>query len=65
MNHGTVWSDKEVQAFIAIWGESNVQEELDGAVRNQAIFQRIAKQLGEQGDWKQCRAKIKNLKTKY
>ena len=68
MNRGTVWSDKEVQALIAIWGESNVQEELDGAVRNQAIFQRIAKQLGEQGyerDWKQCRAKIKNLKTKY
>ena len=44
MNRGTVWSDKEVKALIAIWGESNVQEELD---------------------WKQCRAKIKNLKTKY
>ena len=68
MNRGTVWSDKEVKALIAIWGESNVQEELDGAVRNQAIYQRIAKQLHEQGferDWKQCRAKIKNLKTKY
>ena len=68
MNRGTVWSDKEVKALIAIWGESNVQEELDGAVRNQAICQRIAKHLREQGygrDWKQCRAKIKNLKTKY
>ena len=68
MNRGTVWSDKEVKALIAIWGESNVQEELDGAVRNQAIYQRIAKQLREQGygrDWKQCCAKIKNLKTKY
>ena len=68
MNRGTVWSDKEVQALIAIWGESSVQEELDGAARNQAVYQRIAKQLREQGydrDWKQCRAKIKNLKTKY
>ena len=68
MNRGTVWSDKEVKALIAIWGESNVQEELDGAVRNQAIYQRIAKQLHEQGyerSWTQCRAKIKNLKTKY
>ena len=46
MNRGTVWSDREVQA---IWGESNMQEELDGAVRNKAIFQRIAKQLQEQG----------------
>ena len=64
MNRGTVWSDKEVQALIAIWGESSVQEELDGAARNQAVYQRIAKQLREQGydrDWKQCRAKIKNL----
>ena len=68
MNRGTVWSDKEVKALIAIWGESSVQEELDGAVRNQAIYQRIAKKLHEQGyerDWKQCRAKIKNLKTNY
>jgi hypothetical protein len=62
------WHYKEVKALIATWGESNVQEELDGAVRNQAIYQRIAKKLHEQGferDWKQCRAKTKNLKTKY
>ena len=68
MNRGTVWSDKEVKALIAIWGESSVQEEPDGAVRNQAIYQRIAKKLHEQGyerDWKQCRDKIKNLKTNY
>jgi hypothetical protein len=42
INRGTVWSDKEVKALIATWGESNVQEELDGAVRNQAIYQRIS-----------------------
>ena len=41
---------------------------MDGAVCNKVIFERIAKKLQEQGyerDWKQCRAKIKNLKTKY
>ena len=68
MNRGTVWSDKEVMALVDIWGESNVQEELDGAVRNQAVYKHIARHLHEQGyerDWKQCRAKIKNLKTKY
>ena len=68
MNHGTVWSDKEVRALIAIWGDSTIQEDLDGAVRNKVIFQKIAKKLQEQGiqrDWVQCRAKIKNLKTKY
>ena len=55
------------QISIAIWGDSPIQEELDGAVRNKVIFQKIAKILQEQGiqDWVQCRAKIKNLKTKY
>ena len=37
-NRGIPWSDEEVRALIystsaiAIWGESKVQEELDGAV---------------------------------
>ena len=42
MNRGTVWTDKEVRALIAIWGDSTTQEELDGAVRNKAVYQRIA-----------------------
>lgn len=69
VNRGTVWSDKEVKSLVAMWGESNVQEELDGAVRNRAIYQQeqkgIAKQQGCEHDWKQCRAKLKNLKTNY
>ena len=67
-NRGTVWADKEVKALFTIWGNSKIQEELDGAVRNKFVFQSIAKQLQDQGyerDWMQCRAKIKNLKTKY
>ena len=68
VNRGTVWSDKEVKALLAIWGESKIQKELDGAVRNKVVFEHIAKKLQDQGcdrDWKQCRAKVKNLKTKY
>ena len=67
-NCGTIWTDKEKKALLAIWGDSKIQEELDGAVRNQVEFQRIVKQLKEQGiqrDWKHCHAKVKNLKTKY
>ena len=67
-NRGTTWADKEIKALLTIWGDSKLQEELDGAVRNKVVFQRIAKMLREQGyerDWKQCRAKVKNLKTKY
>ena len=67
-NRSTTWEDKEVKALLTIWGDTKIQEELDGAVRNKVIYERIAKRLQEQGyerNWKQCRAKIKNLKTKY
>ncbi len=40
-SRGTAWSDVEVRALIAIWGESDIQEELDGAVRNKVVFTEI------------------------
>ena len=64
-NRGALWFDGEVRALIAVWGESNVQEELDGAVRNKVIFVAISDELLQQGynrDWQQCRTKIKNQK---
>ena len=63
-NRGALWSDCEVRALIAVWGESNVQEELDGAVRNKVVFVAISDKLLQQGynrDWQQCRTKVKNL----
>ena len=65
---GFPWSDDEVRALIAIWGEDKVLEELDGAVRNKVVFMRIAKKMNELGydrDWQQCRVKTKNLKKCY
>ena len=59
-SRGSSWSDNEVRALISIWGE-----ELDGAVRNQVIFNDIATKMREKGyerDWKQCRT---NLKKEY
>ena len=38
INRGTTWTDKEVKALLAIWGDSKIQEELDGAVRNQVVL---------------------------
>ena len=67
-SRGSSWSDNEVRALISIWGEDRIQEELDGAVRNQAIFSSIAKKMEEKGydrDWLQCRNKIKNFKKEY
>ena len=67
-SRGSTWSDAEVTALIAVWGEADIQDQLDGATRNQTIFACIAKRLKESGydrDWQQCRAKIKNLKAEY
>ena len=67
-NRGEVWADAEVRALIGFWGDSRIQAELDGAVRNKAIREKIAMKMAEAGfnrDWKQCRAKIKNLKNDY
>ena len=55
----TSWSDDEVKALINIWGDSKVQQELDGAVRNKAIYTTIAKKMKEVGydcDWQQCKS---------
>lgn len=62
-SRGTAWSDVEVRALIAIWGESDIQEELDGAVRNKVVFTEISEKMKEEGytrDAEQCRNKIKN-----
>ena len=38
-NRAVPWSDKEVKALIAVWGE---EQELDAAVRNKIIFIQIS-----------------------
>ena len=47
MSPGEAWS---VKALISIWGESKIQEELNGAIRNKTIL---------------CRAKIKHPQAQY
>ena len=48
-NCSTTWVDKEVKVLLTIWGDSKIQEELDGAVSNKVVFEQIAKKLKEQG----------------
>ena len=62
------WTKSEILFLISVWGDSKIQSELDGAVRNKSIYQTISKKLQEAGyskDWKQCKDKIKNLKQEY
>ena len=65
---GSPWTDEHVKALISVWAEANIQQQLDGAVRNKSVFQELSKRLHEAGvekDWEQCRATVKNLKTVY
>ena len=53
--------------MISIWGDSKVQSELDGAVRNKQIYTNIAKKMKELGHdrvWQQCKTKIKKPKKR-
>ena len=62
---GSFWEDTEVRALLSIWGESDIQEALDGAKRNKLVYQNIVvklKALGYDRDIEQCKNKIKNLK---
>ena len=44
-SRGGSWSDEEVKAVIAIWGEDKVQQEVDGAIRNKTVFLTFAEQM--------------------
>ena len=62
------WSSEATKALISIWGEQNVQEQLDDVSRNKSIYEKIAAAMrarGHQFDYKQCLTKVKNLTTKY
>ena len=38
MSRGSAWADAEVTALISIWGEAEIQEQLDGATRNKKFL---------------------------
>ena len=62
-----VWS-AEATTALRIWGDENVQEQLDVVARHRSIYERISSKIIEQGfnsNWKQCRAKVKNMTQRY
>nr|XP_033800449.1 uncharacterized protein LOC117360582 isoform X3 [Geotrypetes seraphini] len=65
---GRYWTEEEIKALLSVWSEKSIRKQLNGTLRNKGIFIYIAKRLQELGvyrDWKQCRAKYKNLKYEY
>ena len=68
MAQGSLWSDEEVKALIAIWGEEGIQDQLDGTTRNIKVYGKISDRLCELGFKRtavQCREKLKKLKSEY
>ena len=43
------WSDKKTLTLIEIWGEDNVQVQLEGCKRNKKVFEDISKSIKAPG----------------
>ncbi len=39
------WSAEETNALVRIWGEADIQSQLDGVARNQSVFEKLPKHL--------------------
>ena len=62
------WSQEETQALIGVWGETDVQRQLDGVAKNRTIYESISVQLRNlsyEKSWLQCRTKNNNMTNKY
>eukprot|EP00118_Oscarella_pearsei_P022070 m.251737 g.251737 ORF g.251737 m.251737 type:complete len:149 (+) comp40338_c0_seq24:624-1070(+) len=62
------WMDAECRCLIELWGEDDVQGQLEGCKRNREVYGRLARKMREKGferTGEQCREKIKKLKREY
>ena len=44
-NRGQHRSDTEIAALLDVWGDDKIQTQLNGAYRNDSVFQKIAAAL--------------------
>ena len=62
------WSNSATSALLSVWGEQNIQDQLDGVMRNRIVYEKVSASLLEMGyhfTRKQCRTKVKNLIQSY
>uniref|UniRef100_A0A1A7Z2Q0 Wu:fc32g12 n=1 Tax=Iconisemion striatum TaxID=60296 RepID=A0A1A7Z2Q0_9TELE len=62
------WCNDEVQTFLCLVSNERIQRQLDGATRNERIFREISELMachGFQRTGKQCREKLKKMKSDY
>ena len=68
MMSGAGWTDESTRALLSIWGQQNIQQQLDGVKRNTYIYDKISSELSDvsyEFTTKQCRTKVKNLIQSY
>ena len=46
---GAAWSDAEIRTLIGLWADKNIQREFDVSIRNKEIYQKVAKDMQDQG----------------
>ena len=62
------WNTEETRTFLGIWGATDVQAQLDGIVRNQAIYEKIVAEMRDaryERTWKHCKTKRNNMVQRY
>ncbi|XP_077412989.1 uncharacterized protein LOC144043338 isoform X3 [Vanacampus margaritifer] len=62
------WTFQEVQTFLGILAEEEVQRQLIGAVRNRRVFQLVSQRMAAKGFRRtcgQCQLKCKKLRCQY
>ena len=62
------WSDEETAKLIDLWGEEDIQAELEGCKRNKHVYEKIAREMTAANYDRnaiQCREKIKKLRAEY
>ncbi|XP_034718800.1 uncharacterized protein LOC117938369 isoform X4 [Etheostoma cragini] len=66
--HTLPWTVSEVQTFLSIMGEEEIQQELDSSARNKQVFQLVSQRMAAHGFHRtseQCRIKSKKLRSDY
>ena len=64
----TNWGKEETSKLIALWGQEEVQSQLEGCRSNRQVYEKIAIDMNASNfarNFIQCREKIKKLKAEY
>jgi len=66
--HKCMWNHAGTALLISIWADNSVQKQLRSTLRNQPIWDGVARCMMKKGyrvNGKQCRTRIKNILVRY